>query len=132
MSMPDEPQISEEEMRALEAELERIHVDDVLLQTVVSLINLGARKAATGHPDQLHIAIEGVRALLPVIETRHADKLAPIRDALSQLQLEFAKGAPAGAGAGERAPGTPADPASAPAQPGPQPAQPSRLWVPGQ
>ena len=31
--------------RAIEAEMDRIKVDDVLLQTLVSLINLGARKA---------------------------------------------------------------------------------------
>jgi hypothetical protein len=127
MSMPDEPQISEEELRALEAELERIHVDDVILQTVVSLINLGARKASEGRTDQLQIAIEGVRALLPVIEPRHAEKLAPIRDALSQLQLQFAKG---GAAPG----GSPDAPGQAPKAEEPKPsAQASgRLWVPGQ
>ena len=38
-------QPSEEEIRALEAELEKLTVDDVLLQTIVTLINLGARKA---------------------------------------------------------------------------------------
>ena len=122
MSTPEEPQISEAELRALEAELERIHVDDVILQTVVSLINLGARKASDGHADQLQIAIEGVRALLPVIEPRHSDKLAPIRDALSQLQLEFAKG-PSAAAPGQDAPAE---------EPKPSAQASGRLWVPGQ
>ncbi|HEY8867048.1 MAG TPA: hypothetical protein VIM22_08940, partial [Solirubrobacteraceae bacterium] len=37
---------TEEELRAaLEEEMRRITVDDVLLQTAVSLINLGGRKA---------------------------------------------------------------------------------------
>ena len=38
-------QPSEEEIRALEAEMEKLTVDDVLLQTIVTLINIGARKA---------------------------------------------------------------------------------------
>ena len=133
------PQMSEEEIRALEAELERITVDDVVLQTVVSLINLGARKAALGAPpgagitpdwEQTHVAIEAVRALLPVVEPRHADKLGPVRDALSQLQLAYAQrtgGAAAGGAEGPPAGEQPPKPE------GTGPAQSSgRLWVPGQ
>jgi len=40
-----EPQFSEEELRAIEAEMQKITVDDVLLQTIVTLLNVGARKA---------------------------------------------------------------------------------------
>ena len=40
-----QPQFSEEELRQLEAEMERITVDDVLIQTTVTLLNLAARKA---------------------------------------------------------------------------------------
>jgi hypothetical protein len=131
------PQITEEELRALEAELERVHVDDVVLQTIVSLINLGARKGAIGAPpeagikpdyEQLRIAIEAVRALLPVIEPRHADKLAQVRDALSQLQMAYAQGTGA-AGGDEGGPSAPQPPQS------PQQGQArssGRLWVPGQ
>ncbi len=43
--MSTEPPLSEEQLAALEAEMDRIHVDDVVLQTVVSLINLAARRA---------------------------------------------------------------------------------------
>ena len=46
------PQMTEEEMRAIEAEIDRIDVDDVVLQTIVSLINLGARKGAVGAPPE--------------------------------------------------------------------------------
>src|SRR5918996_4953377 len=71
------PEFTEEELRQLEAEMERITVDDVLLQTVVTLLNLGARKAGLGAPpdrapepdwDQVHQAIEGARTLLPQLE----------------------------------------------------------------
>ena len=150
--MSGEPQLTEDQIRALEAEMERITVDDVLLQTIVSLLNLAVRKAGLAAPpgegpapdlEQLGQAIEGVRALLPVIEARHADKLGPVRDTLSQLQVFYAQqtgGEPAagpagGAGAGSGpggAPGPAANPASGDAA-GPGSAQRTgRLWVPGQ
>ena len=147
--MSGEPQLTEDQIRALEAEMERITVDDVLLQTIVSLLNLAVRKAGLAAPpgegpapdiEQLGQAIEGVRALLPVIETRHADKLGPVRDTLSQLQVFFAQQTggqpPAGAGPAPQSPagdpGAPANPASGEAA-GPGSAQRSgRLWVPGQ
>jgi hypothetical protein len=138
-----ERDFSEEELRALEAEMERITVDDVLLQTVVSLLNLGGRKAGLGAQpgeepkrdlEQVRLSIEGARALLPVLEPRHADKLGPVKDALSRLQMFYAQAA------GQAPPAAP--PAEEPQQPEepppPQtgeagPAQRSgRLWVPGQ
>ncbi len=133
---PREP--SEEEVRAaLEAEMKRIKVDDIVLQTVVSLINLGGRRAglAPGTEgerdlDQVHTAIEAVRALLPLLERdpEVAKELGPIRDALSQLQMAYAQ---LSGGGGE---------AAEPAKPGeqPKPDEPSgpaqssgRLWTPG-
>jgi len=136
---PREP--SEEEVRAaLEAEMKRIKVDDVVLQTVVSLINLGGRRAglAPGTEeerdlDQVHTAIEAVRALLPLLERdpEVAKELGPIRDAVSQLQMAYAQLS----GGGE--PGRPAKPGEEPkpgeeAKPDAGPAQSSgRLWTPG-
>jgi hypothetical protein len=135
------PEFSEEELAALEAEMDRITVDDVLLQTVVSLVNLGARKAGLGGPEgppadleQTRQAIEGARALMPVLEARHADKLTQIREALSRLQMAYVQQS----GAAGQAPGDQSAPGGA--EPGKQsdaggtgPAQSSgRLWVPGQ
>jgi hypothetical protein len=133
-------EFSEEELRALEAEMERITVDDVLLQTVVSLLNLGGRKAGLGAApgeetkrdlEQVRLAIEGTRALLPVLEPRHGDKLGPVRDTLSRLQMIYAQGA-AQSPAQEAPPEAPEEPpAPKPGEAGP--AQRSgRLWVPGQ
>ena len=68
-------------MRALEAEMERITVDDVLIQTIVTLLNLAARKAGLAAPpgqgpapdwEQVRQAIDGARALVPLLEQRHA------------------------------------------------------------
>jgi hypothetical protein len=143
-------QPSEEEVRAaLEDELKRLTVNDVLLQTLVSLLNLGGRKLGTApgtEPerdlDQVQAAIDGVRALMPVLERLHPAELGPIRDALSQLQLAYARqrgsegSAPAaeGEGAAAQQPAPPQEgPQQEPPEGGPGPAQRSgRLWVPGQ
>lgn len=137
------PEYSEEELRALEAEMDRITVDDVLLQTLVSLINLGARKVGVAGPEgpepdleQARQAIEGARALMPLLESRHADQLKPVREALSRLQMAYVQrsggAAPAGEGAPEPPPQEP--PSGEPGgEGGPGPAQRSgRLWIPGQ
>ena len=95
---------TEEEMRAaLEEQMRRITVKDVLLQTVVTLINLSARKLGMAEGDekdleQAKLGIEGARALLPLLPDQD---LAPVRDALSQIQMAYAQEA----GAGSRASG---------------------------
>jgi hypothetical protein len=137
MSTP--PEFSEEELAALEAEMDRISVDDVLLQTIVSLVNLGARKAGLGGPEgpkadleQTRQAIEGARALLPLLEARHGDKLGQIRDALSQLQMAYVQQKGQAGEAGEApAEGTGSGQAPDPEAPGRAQSS-GRLWVPGQ
>ena len=128
-------QPTEEEMRAaLEAELKKVTVDDVLLQTAVSLVNLGGRRAGLtpGSEDerdlaQVQAAIDAVQAILPVLERRGRQEVRPIRDALAQLQLAYAQQARASA------PEEPSKAQEPPAREGPGPAQRSgRLWVPGQ
>jgi hypothetical protein len=143
---------TEEELRAAyEAELKRIRVDDVIFQTIVSLLNLSGRRAGLapgteGERDleQVRLGIEGVRALLPLVEEQVGPEAATLRDALSQLQMAYAQlsgqGAPGGAeppGPGGEEPGPPPGPGGErPTEPepeGPGPAQRSgRLWIPGQ
>ena len=124
-------QPSEEEIRALEAEMAKLSVDDVLLQTIVTLLNLGARKAGLAEgtePDlpQVKKAIDGARALLPIVEAEHGEALAPVKDALSRLQMAYVQ-----MSGGEAPPA--AEQEQPKAEGGPGPAQQSgRLWVPGQ
>ena len=124
MSATDQP--SEEELRAAyEAEIKKIRIEQILLEQVVSIINLGMRRTglAPGTEDerdidQVRVAIEAVRALLPLIEQTAPTQAGQIRDALSQLQLAFVRlgGAPGEATAS--GPGA-ADPGAAgPAGPG--------------
>jgi hypothetical protein len=79
-------QPTEEELREA---LKQLKVEDVLLQTVVTLVNLsGRRLTAEGEKDleQAKVGIEAVRALLPLCPEEEAK---PIRDALSQLQMIY-------------------------------------------
>jgi hypothetical protein len=135
-----EPAPNEEELRAAyEAELKRLRVEDVLLQTVVSLLNLGGRKAGLApgtederDPEQLRLAIEGARALMPLVEPALGAEASQVRDILSQLQMTYAQTRGA---APEQPAQQAADTAQQPPAPegGPGPAQGSgRLWIPGQ
>lgn len=141
---------TEDELRAAyEEEMKRLRVEDVLVQTTISLMNLGARKAglAPGSEDerdlgQVEMAIEGARALLSLVEPQLGPNAAPVREALSQLQLAYAQlageaGAEPAEQAGTSGVAAPAGGAPQLAQPddaaGGGPAQQSgRLWVPGQ
>jgi hypothetical protein len=164
---PGQP--SEEELRAAyEAELSRITSAEVMLQAAVSLLNIGSRRlgAPAGRPpgdpgmpagveldlEQVSDAIDGVRALLGVLERRLPKELGPLRDALSQLQMAYAReaqaaagetrpgtgeatGSPTGTPAQEQGQARPPDEKGTPAadegdRPGPAEAS-GRLWVPG-
>jgi hypothetical protein len=148
--MTDEPQQqprqpTEEELRAAyEEQLKQIRVEDVLVQTVLSLINLGSLRAGLvpgsegeANPAQLGQAIEGVRALLPIVEPALGPDARQIRDAVSRLQMEYARLAGAGAAQAGEEP-APAEKPEEPAKEGPDGAQgpgpaesSGRLWVPG-
>jgi hypothetical protein len=115
---PEETEPSDEELRAaLEEQMSRITVDDVLVQTVVTLINLGGRRLGLPGPEgpppegrdlgQAKQAIDAARALVPLLPQ---EPQAPIRDALSQLQMAFAREA---GGAGEPPPGVEPSPPGA-------------------
>ncbi len=135
---PDLEGLNQDELRAAyEAELARIRVEDILVQTVVSLLNLAARKGGlTGgeeEPDfeQVRQAVDATRALLPLVEPMLGPDAKQVREALAQLQLAYAR---SGATPPPGAPGAPgaAEPPPAPADK-PSSAQSSgRLWVPGQ
>jgi len=141
----------EEALRAAyEDQLRRITATELLLQAAASLLNLGAGKLGLGAEgpedrdlDQVRDAIDGVRGLLPVIERRTpANHLAPLRDALSHLQVAYARevqgagpeagpggaaeGAAPQAGGGEgQSPEAPQPEGARPESPGAQPPEPS-------
>ncbi|MHB1834099.1 MAG: hypothetical protein ACYCXW_03955 [Solirubrobacteraceae bacterium] len=90
---------TEEELRAAyEQELKRITVEQILLEQVVSMLNMGMRRTglAPGTEDerdlgQVRVAIESVRALTPLLEQTSPSQAPAIREGLSQLQLAFVR-----------------------------------------
>ncbi len=165
---PGGGEATEEELRAAyEAELSRLTTTDMIAQTAVSLLNLGARRLAPPSEDparpsqrdleQARDAIDAVRALLEILERRIPQELRPLREALSQLQMAYARelaattqtsttqptgpieeptdagpsGEP-GAGGAASTEGGDSTPDAGDQPPGPGPAESSgRLWVPG-
>jgi len=132
---------SEEELRAaLEEQMRRITVPDILIQTVVTLINLGGRRLGLAGPpeqagdkdvEQARLAIEGARALLPLLSQE--EDLAPVRDALSRLQMAYVQEAQAAEGREQGAEGE-GQPAEEPEKPSAEDAERakarSKIWTP--
>lgn len=157
---------SEEELRAAyEEQIKQVRIEHVLLDNAVMMVNLGMRRTglmpgteSERDVGQVQLAIESVRALMPMLEAAVPEQAKQIRQALSQLQMAYVQlggsepgeGMPAegvrpgpgesGTGPGTEGPGPGTEPtepasqkppASEPGEAGP--AQRSgRLWVPGQ
>jgi hypothetical protein len=122
-------QPSEEELRAqLEEEIRRVRVEDVVLQSAVSILNLSARRIAKDDERDLDQAKVGIDAARGLIELVKPEAQPQLRQAISELQLLYAKHAgetPAGEGDDEPGPETPTDQGK-PAEPKPD----SGLWTP--
>lgn len=86
--------ISDEEVvRQLEEQLKRLKVSDLLAQTLYTVSSLGYRKlsAEDRDLDDAHLAIEALRALLPVLEEAlGADAVRDFKQVTANLQLAYA------------------------------------------
>jgi len=90
------PPTDDELMRQLEEELQKLKVSDLLVQTLYTVSSLGYRKLSEEDRDldQAHLAIEALRALLPVLEGNVADELVrDFKQVTSNLQLAYAEAA---------------------------------------
>lgn len=151
------PELSEAEREQLEQQMSEVRVEDLLTQTVASVLNLSARRIVKEDEvdlEQARIGIEAVRAIVALLPP---EVEAAVREPLSQVQVLYAQRSgtapPTDAGAPGSTPGTEAPgstPGQAPGpggQPGPGGEQPgqggqpgpggpdspggSRLWTPG-
>jgi hypothetical protein len=127
--------MSEDEARAAQAAAEymkRVPIADVVISTVQTLIELGYRRTGLvqGAADerdlpQTEVAIEALRALVPVLE-RLLDpaSVTAVRGEIAQLQLAYARAGegPPAEGTGEGAART-----SEPDVAVPRP----KIWTPG-
>jgi hypothetical protein len=109
--------MNEEELREA---LKKLRVEDVLLQTAATLIDLAARRMGLAEEDgpkqmdQAKLAIDAIRALQPLMTD---EQQAAVREPLSQLQMAYAREMQAPAQAAPAAQAAPEAAASGPAEP---------------
>ncbi|MBN8869700.1 MAG: hypothetical protein J0H66_07455 [Solirubrobacterales bacterium] len=131
------PELTDEERAMLEAQMKEIRVEDLLTQTVASVLNLSARRIVKEDEvdlDQARIGIEAVRAIVALLPAEVGQAIA---EPLSQVQLLYAQksgeagGEPGTGGAsGAGGDGAPQG-GDGPQQPPSAGQGPSKLWTPG-
>jgi hypothetical protein len=86
----------EELVKQLEEELKKLKVADLLVQTLYTVSSLGYRKLSEEDRDleQARLAIEALRALLPVLEGVVGEEIVrDFKQVTSNLQLAYAEAA---------------------------------------
>ncbi|MCB0830452.1 MAG: hypothetical protein KDB64_05985, partial [Solirubrobacterales bacterium] len=104
---PNEPPpLTDEERAMLEAQMKEIRVEDLLTQTVASVLNLSARRIVKEDEvdlDQARLGIESVRSIVALLPPEVGQAIA---EPLSQVQLLYAqKSGETGTGGEEGGPG---------------------------
>jgi hypothetical protein len=135
----DVPQTEEEVRARIEEQIRNLRVQDLMVESVVSVLNLTARRIAKEDErdlDQARIGIDAVKAWVDLLP----DDAAPqIRNALSELQMLYAAAVEGGGKAGaegdqtgaeqiEADRGTPGREAEDVPRTGSEP--PPRIWTP--
>ena len=127
-----EAQPTEEEMRQrIEEQLRKVRVQDLLLESVVSVLNLAARRIAKEDEQDLEQGRIGIEAVRAVVDLLDPEPAAQVRSALSEVQMLYAKYANEG---GEPPEEGGAQPPEGGQPPPPAPGSqggPSKLWTPG-
>ena len=92
-----QPEPSEEELlEQLEEEFAKLNVADVLVQTVFTVSSLGYRSLGEEHRDldQARLAIEALRALVPVMkDSLPAEVTRDLDQLVANMQLAYANAA---------------------------------------
>jgi hypothetical protein len=126
-----QPKPNEEEMRQrIEEQLRKVRVQDLLLESVVSVLNLAARRIAKEDErdlEQGRIGIEAVRAVLGLLDPEPAQQ---VRSALAEVQMLYAKEAGGAEGPGPEGGQEPGEGGQEPPPSGGPERGPSRLWTP--
>jgi hypothetical protein len=129
---------SEEELRAqLEEEIRKVKIEDVILQSVVSILNLAARRIAKDDERDLEQGKLGIDAAAAIVDFVPEEAKSQLNEAIAELRLLYVKHAEGGGDteAGEK----PDEPAEKPSDEKTEPEQkePERksgedsgLWTP--
>jgi hypothetical protein len=89
----DEPELTAEQLAEA---IRRMRVSDLLLSTMSTMAQLGYAKLDPGSRDlgQAHLAIETLRALVPVLEGAVSeDAIRDFRQVIANLQIAYASAA---------------------------------------
>lgn len=81
-------------IQQLEEELKKVKVSDLLVQTLYTVSSLGYSRLGTENRDldQAKLAIEAMRALMPVLEgTVPEDVIRDFGQVIANMQLAYAK-----------------------------------------
>ena len=100
MTEPTGPPSDDELMKQLEEELKTLKVSDLLVQTLYTVSSLGYRRLSEQDRDldQARLAIETLRALVPVLDGAASDELVrDFKQVTANLQLAYADAAKDGA-----------------------------------
>jgi hypothetical protein len=86
------PDLSQEQLREqLEEEIRKVRVEDVVLQSVVSILNLAARRIAKDDERDLAQAKVGIDAARALVDLVKPEAQPQLRQAISELQILYAK-----------------------------------------
>lgn len=121
---PEQQELTPEQeqmLRQMEEEMARVRVQDLVAQSVVSILNLSARRIVKEDEQDLEQAKVGIDAVRAIADLLEPEPQREVKNALSQLQMLYARAAEAsGGGAAEP---EPSGGIQTPPKPG--------LWVPG-
>jgi hypothetical protein len=95
VSEPQRPS-DEELVQQLEEELKKLKVSELLVQTLYTVSSLGYRKLSAEDRDlgQARLAIESLRALLPILESEVGEEaVRDFKQVTANLQLAYADAA---------------------------------------
>ena len=120
---PDE----EELKQRLEEQLRKVRVQDLLLESVAGILNLSARRISTPDERDLEQGRLGIEAVRAVVELLEPGPREQVREALSQVQVLYAREA---RGGGEAADSEADEGPEEPPRQSPEGERPSGLWTP--
>ena len=124
-------QPTEEEMRArIEEQVRRLRVEDLMVESIASILNLAARRIAKEDERDLEQARTGIDAVRAWVEFLPSEAAKQVQGALSELQMLYAK--EAGGAPSQGGPQGSEGPAREPGEGGPRRGEepPPRLWTP--
>lgn len=123
----------EQMLRQMEEEMARVRVEDLIAQSVVSILNLSARRIVKEDERDLEQARAGIDAVRALADQLDPDSQREIKNALSQIQMLYAKAAGETAAGDAPPPGAEGAEGAAPGgESGGIHTPPPGLWVPGQ